>query len=103
MIALDQAHTYLEQLGLAEAASVLDARLEAASKQNLAYADFLADLLGAEAAARRQRYLVTRTRLAHLPFHRTLDEFDFGFQPSIDERQVRELATLAFAAEAANV
>jgi DNA replication protein DnaC len=103
VIALDQAHTYLEQLGLSEAASVLEARLEAASKQNLAYADFLADLLGAEAAARRQRYLVTRTRLAHLPFHRTLEEFDFAFQPSIDERQVRELATLSFATEAANV
>jgi hypothetical protein len=53
MIAPDQAHTYLEQLGLAEAASVLEARLEAASKQNRAYVDFLADLLGAEAAARR--------------------------------------------------
>jgi DNA replication protein DnaC len=103
VIALAQAHRYLEQLGLAEAASVLESRLEAAAKAQLPYAEFLADLLGAEAAARRERYLVTRTRLAHLPFHRTLGEFDFRFQPSIDERQVRELATLAFAAEAANV
>ena len=35
--------------------------------------------------------------------HRTLDEFDFGFQPSIDERQVKELAALAFVAEASNL
>jgi len=46
---------------------------------------------------------VTRTRLAHLPFRRTLEEFDFSFQPSINERQVKELATLSFVSGAANV
>lgn len=103
MIALEQARAHLEQLGLAEAAAVLDGRLEAAAHKELAYAEFLADLLGAEAAARRERYLRTRTRLAHLPFRRTLGQFDFGFQPSVDERQVRDLAALAFVGEAANV
>ena len=82
---------------------MLDSRLEAAAQREAPYAELLADLLGAEAAARRQRYLTTRTRLAHLPFQRTLAQFDFRFQPSIDERQVRELATMAFVAEAANV
>ena len=103
MIALAQAHEYLQQLGLAQAAEVLEPRLEAASKGKLPYADFLADLLGVEVAARRERYLVTRTRLAHFPFQRTLEDFDFTFQPSIDERQVRELAGLSFVPEAANV
>jgi DNA replication protein DnaC len=88
---------------LDEAAAVLESRLEAAAQEQRAYADFLADLLSTETAARRERYLRTRTRLAHLPFQRTLAQFDFRFQPSIDERQVRELATLAFVAEAANV
>ena len=54
-------------------------------------------------AARRERYLTTRTRMAHLPFRKTLEQFDFSFQPSIDERQVKELATLAFVAEATNL
>jgi DNA replication protein DnaC len=103
MIALEQARQYLEQLGLAQAAAVLDSRLEAAAQKQAPYADLLADLLGAEAAARRARYLTTRTRLAHLPFQRTLAQFDFAFQPSVDERQVRELATMAFVADAANV
>ncbi len=103
MIALERARHQLEQLGLVEAAAVLESRLEAAAQAEHAYADFLADLLGTETAARRERYLRTRTRLAHLPFQRTLAQFDFRFQPSIDERQVRELATLAFVAEAANV
>jgi DNA replication protein DnaC len=103
VISVLQAQAQLEQLGLNESAAVLEARLDEAARKELSYADFLVDLLAVETGARRERYLVTRTKLAHFPFRRTLDGFDFRFQPSIDERQVRELASLAFAAEAANV
>jgi len=103
VIALDRARQSLEGLGLTQAAAVLESRLEAAAMQQMTYADFLADLLDAELAVRRERYLKTRIRLAHLPFHKTLDQFDFAFQPSIDERQIRELATMAFVANATNV
>ena len=103
MMAAAQARQSLEQLGLTEAAAVLDSRLEVAAQKQLAYADFLADLLSREMTVRRERYLRTRTRLAHLPFQRTLEDFDFRFQPSIDQRQVRELATLTFINEAANI
>ncbi len=103
MIELEQARSHLEHLGLAQAAGVLEGRLESASQNQVSYAGFLADLLGVEVAARRERYLLTRTRLAHLPYQRTLEQFDFAFQPSIDERQVRELAGLSFVANAANV
>ena len=103
MIAAETARHYLESLGLPQAAAVLDGRLETAARQQVAYADFLADLLAVEAAARRERYLRTCTRLAHLPFTRTLEQFDFAFQPTLDQRQVRELATLTFINEAANV
>ena len=41
--------------------------------------------------------------MAKLPFHRTLEDFDFRFEPSTDERQVREFATLAFVSEATNI
>jgi DNA replication protein DnaC len=40
--------------------------------------------------------LQTRTRLARLPYRKTLDQFDFVFQPSIDERRIRDFATLRF-------
>ena len=103
MIALEQARHYMETLGLTQAAAVLDSRLDAATQKQLSYPEVLADLLGIEAAARRERYLTTRTRLAHLPFHRTLEQFDFGFQPSVDKRQVRELASMAFVSDAANL
>ena len=103
MIALEKARRYLEELGLTEAAGVLESRLDAAASKGLSYADLLVDLLGHEARARRERYLKARVRLAHFPYYRTLEQFDFKFQPSIDERQVRELASLVFVADGANV
>ena len=103
MIALEQARQHLETLGLKQAVEVLDHTLDAAANQQLPYPEMLAQLLGVEVAARRERYLTTRTKVAHLPFQRTLEQFDFGFQPSIDERLVKEEANLAFVSEASNV
>jgi len=103
MIALEKARSHLETLGLAQAAEALDGRLDSAAKRQLAYPEFLVELLGIEVQARRERYLKARTRLAHFPFLRTLEQFDFSFQPSIDQKLVRELATMAFVADASNV
>ena len=99
VITLEQARQHLETLGLKQVVEVLDNTLDSAASRQLPYPD----MLGAKVAARRERYLTTRTRLAHLPFQRTLEQFDFAFQPSVDERLVKELANLAFAAEATNV
>ena len=87
MIALEQARRHMETLGMTQAMEVLESRLNYAARKQLPYPEMLADLLGVEVTARRERYLTTRTRMAHLPFRRTLDEFDFDFQPSIDQRQ----------------
>lgn len=103
MIPLEQSRGYLETLGLDQAAAALDNCLDAAAGKKLSYPEMLADLLGIEVRARRERYMTTRTRLAHLPFKRTLEDFDFDFQPSVDERLVKELAGMSFVAEAANL
>jgi DNA replication protein DnaC len=103
MTPIERVHQALETLGLTEVDAVLEARLERAAKEEPAYGEFLAELLDCEVGARRERYLRTRMRLAHLPAVKTLEQFDFGFQPSIDERQIRELQTLRFVHEASNV
>lgn len=103
MTVIARLHTALATLGLTEADAVVEAHLERAVKDERAYADVLCELLDREVEARRARYLRTRTRLAHLPFIKTLDQFDLSFQPSIDERQIRELRTLRFVHEASNV
>jgi len=103
MSGIEHLHHLLDGLGLTAADAVVEAHLERAAKEEKGYTDFLTELLECEAAARRERYLRTRLRLAHLPAVKTLDQFDFSFQPSIDERQVRELKTLRFVHEASNV
>nr|WP_263576144.1 ATP-binding protein [Paenibacillus terricola] len=58
------------------------------------YLEFLDKLLAEELLAKHDRFIQPRTRLAHLPFRKTLDQFDFDFQPSVDERRIRDLSTL---------
>ena len=96
MIALNQARQHLETLGLKQAVEALDNTLDAAANKQLPYPEMLAELLGGDFDARRERYLTTRTRLAHLAFQLTLERCHFGFQPSGDERMPEGLAHLAF-------
>jgi len=58
--------------------------------------EFLAALVAEEAAATRQRRLNARLRFAHFPGRRTIEEFDFDFQPSINPDIIRDLAGLGF-------
>ena len=102
MTPLEQLETAVENLGLKAVQARLNSLLEQAAQQEPSYADFLLEVLKTEADARRIRYLRARLQLAHLPYVKTFEQFDFSFQPSIDERQVRELQTLRFVHEASN-
>ncbi len=86
MVELEQAKQRLEELGLDQASAMLEAQLEKAPHEQPTYLTFLNELLEVERAARQKRNLEVRTKLAHLPNRKTLEEFDFSFQPSIDER-----------------
>jgi len=103
MTSIEQLHEMLAALSLTAVGAKVESLLETASKAEPSYGDFLLDVLTTEVDARRQRYLKTRLQLAHLPYVKTFEQFDFGFQPSIDERQIRELRTLRFIHEASNV
>jgi DNA replication protein DnaC len=103
MMAIEGIQGALQALGLKAVEARLESLLEQASKKESSYADFLEELLSCEVEARRSRYLRARLQLAHLPFLKNFDQFEFGFQPSIDERQIRELRTLRFIHEASNV
>ena len=94
-LVLERIHGALDVLGLSTAETLLEGHLEQAARQERTYADVLCDLLEAEVDARRGRALATRLRMAGLPYSKTVSQFDFSFQPSIDEKQIRELQTLA--------
>src|SRR6202165_4540001 len=103
MTPIERLQIALNGLGLKAAEARLESLLEQAFKKEPSYADFLDELLSCEVDARRSRYLRARLQLAHLPFLKNFDQFDFGFQPSIDERRIRELRSLRFVHEASNV
>lgn len=81
----------------------LSIRLQEASANELSYQAFLSNLIDDEIAIRRDRLLNKRLKQAKLPFMKTLDDFDFGFNPSINRPYVKQLATSAFIAKHENI
>ncbi|WP_019123989.1 IS21-like element helper ATPase IstB [Brevibacillus massiliensis] len=69
---------------------------EQASKNNVPYSSFLCSLLEVELAEKQERSMQTLLKLARLPFRKTIDEFDFTAQPSVNERRIRECLNLSF-------
>jgi DNA replication protein DnaC len=103
MLELERVRDQLESLKLPIAAAHLEGRLQKATEEQISYLSFLGDLLDGELTMRQQRHLEMHTRVARLPYRKTLAEFDFSFQPGIDEKTIRELATMTFVRQAANV
>jgi len=95
--------TLLEKMRMEHLAAQLDGVCEQASKQDLDLRSFLVQALETEWRGRQLRGIEARLKLARFPCIKTLDQFDFEFQPSIDRRVVRELAGLAFVERAHNV
>jgi DNA replication protein DnaC len=93
----------LEYLGLVRSQAVLDGVLEEAAREDISYVEFLDRLLEQEAAAQRERRSEGRIRYARFPYSKTIDQFDFEFQPSIDRKRIKELLTLRFIANGENV
>jgi DNA replication protein DnaC len=76
---------------------------EEATKAKSPYAHYLASLVSAQLAARMDRSFRERLARARFPAVKTIEEFDFSFQPAVDERLVRTLADLHFLEESRNV
>ena len=77
--------------------------MEEARLHSVTYDAFLRRVLSLEVEARTQAAHQNRRKAARLPVSKTLEAFDFAFQPSINERQVRELADLSFVRTHSNV
>jgi DNA replication protein DnaC len=101
--AYQRLRSHLAYLKLPAAAEALPGILDAARDGQLTALDALERLLGTEAAAAEERKLASRLRLAALPAPWTLADYDFSAQPGADEKLIRELATLRFLGEAANI
>lgn len=93
----------LDRLKMDHLQAALDTLCEHASKQDLNYREFLAQALAQEWGGRHQKGLESRLKQARLPWLKTLEQFDFSFQPSIDRKLVRDLSGLGFVERNENV
>ncbi len=93
----------LVKLRLGAVAQRLDGILSQAARAEPTYLDFLDQILGEETDAKQKKRVAMGIQIAHFPTVKTLEEFEFKFQPSIDAKLVRELATGRFIAGAENV
>lgn len=93
----------LKKLKLSRTGQKLESILQEAGKSDLSYSDFLDRLLEDEVALKYEKNIALSTTLAKLPLIKTLESFDFSFQPSIEAKVVRELATCVFIERAENV
>jgi DNA replication protein DnaC len=94
--------SHLVRLRLGSIAERLDALLSDAARKEPSHLDFLDGLLRDELDAKQKKRVAMGIQIAHFPVTKT-QEFDFKFQPSIDAKLVRELATGRFIASAENV
>jgi len=94
---------HLTRLYLGHVAERLDAILSAAARQEPSYLDFLDQLLCEEIGSKQRKRVAMGIQIAHFPAVKALEEFDFRFQPSIDQKLVRELATGRYVTQGENV
>src|SRR5207244_10833566 len=93
----------LKQLGLTQLEQALPALYETARQEQGTYETFLGRAIAAEIEGRDRRAAQRRMSAARLPTLKTLEAFDFAFQPSLSQRLVWELADLSFVQTATNV
>jgi DNA replication protein DnaC len=99
----DHLQSQLKRLSLHTMADIFHEEALKASKTDMTYTAFLARLVDEELAAKIDRSVNARIQRARLPMLRTLEAFDFSFQPSLPAARVRELAELGFLDRAENV
>lgn len=90
------------KLGLPHLAETINEYIRRADEAKMGYLDFLDLVLSEELAVRDDRRFRQGLRLSKLPHHKTLDEYDFSFQPDLDPRKVKDLASLSFVEAKAN-
>ncbi|MFG2149634.1 IS21-like element helper ATPase IstB [Streptomyces sp. NPDC048696] len=90
------------RLNLPHLAEALTDYIRRADEGKLGYLDLMDLVLSEELAIRDDRRYRQGLRLSRLPHHKTLEDYDFAFQPELEPRKVKDLATLAFVEAKAN-
>lgn len=98
-----QMHAKLKLLRLGGVLETLDVRVKQAVDEQMSYADFLQRLLEDELERRNHKQLAMRVRRANFQTDKTLERFDFAFNPQVNKHMVLDLSTCQFVARKQSV
>lgn len=93
----------LETLSLSKIKDILPSYLDNKSNRDKPLVDSLIDLTDAEISFRDERAKRINITVSSFPYHKTLSDFDFTYQPAINKNKIMDLATLRFMEEKANI
>ena len=102
-LAYDRIKDNLSILNMRNTLEILDNYLERAVRDKENIVDVLDYILTQEAKAKRTRAAESQIQMSGFPFRKTMEMFDFAFQPSIDRSQIDELCTMRFVENKENV
>jgi DNA replication protein DnaC len=102
-IMMDRIRENLTSLKMNNTLLILDNYLERAVKDDLNIVEVLDHIFNEEAGSKRKRAYETQLMTSGFPLKKGLEAFDFSFQPSIDKRQIDELATMRFLENGENI
>ncbi|HWP98241.1 MAG TPA: IS21-like element helper ATPase IstB [Syntrophomonadaceae bacterium] len=100
---IEKLRNQLTRLKLHGTNANLELLLQEASREELSYAAFLERTLDHEVSLKYEKQISMNTSMARFPFIKTLEAFDFDFQPSVDKRKLQDLASCVFIERAENV
>jgi len=100
---LERLQEQMQRLRLFKSRERLEALLQDATTKEASYADFLDTLLAEEVASKTAKHVTMRTHLARFPFVKSLETFDFSYQPSLDKKQIQTLSSCHFIEHGENV
>lgn len=99
----ERVQSHLQELKLNRTSVLLDNHLEKSIKEKTPLVDSLDFLLKEEIEYKNDTSLKVRTKVAGFPYLKTFEQFDFKFQPSIDQTTINELRTMRFVHQMENV
>ena len=93
----------LEDLGIRKMQDHLDFYIEAVNNGDKSFSDALLELIKIEQENNKLRAINACVKVANFPFIKTMDDFDFTFQPGINKKQLVEFTSLGFIERTENI
>ena len=93
----------LEELTLPKMQENLDIYTDMVNQGKMEFTQALEELVSKECEYRRERQNYANIHKANFPFLKTLDDFEFGFQPGLNKAEIMELRNLGFAEKSENI